>query len=58
MNRILLSVPHMGGTEQTYVREAFATNWLSTVGPNIAAFEKAFAERVGLPATALASICG
>jgi pyridoxal phosphate-dependent aminotransferase EpsN len=55
MNRILLSVPHMGGTEQTYVREAFATNWLSTVGPNIAAFEKAFAERVGLPATALAS---
>lgn len=41
--------------EETYVREAFATNWLSTVGPNIAAFEKAFAERVGLPAVALAS---
>jgi pyridoxal phosphate-dependent aminotransferase EpsN len=45
----------MGGSEQAYVREAFATNWLSTVGPNIAAFEKAFAERVGLPAIALAS---
>src|ERR1022692_552080 len=55
MKRILLSVPHMGGSEQAYVREAFATNWLSTVGPNIAAFEKAFAERVGLPAIALAS---
>ena len=55
MNRILLSVPHMGGSEQAYVRQAFDTNWLSTVGPNIAAFEKAFAERVGLPAVALAS---
>jgi len=58
MKRILLSVPHMGGSEQTYVRQAFATNWLSTVGPNIAAFEKAFAERVGLPAVALASGTG
>jgi pyridoxal phosphate-dependent aminotransferase EpsN len=45
----------MGGSEQAYVGQAFATNWLSTVGPNIAAFEKAFAERVGLPAVALAS---
>ena len=54
-SRILLSVPHMGGSEQTYVQQAFATNWLSTVGPNITAFEKAFAERVGLPAVALAS---
>jgi pyridoxal phosphate-dependent aminotransferase EpsN len=45
----------MGGSEEAYVRQAFATNWLSTVGPNIAAFEKAFAERVGLPGVALAS---
>ena len=55
MKRILLSVPHMGGSEQAYVRQAFETNWLSTVGPNIAAFEEAFAQRVGLPAVALAS---
>ena len=55
MKRILLSVPHMGGDEETYVRQAFATNWLSTVGPNITAFEEAFTERVGLPALALAS---
>jgi pyridoxal phosphate-dependent aminotransferase EpsN len=54
-SRILLSLPHMGGAEQIYVRQAFSTNWLSTVGPNLAAFEKAFAERVGLPAVALAS---
>jgi pyridoxal phosphate-dependent aminotransferase EpsN len=45
----------MNGHEESYVHEAFATNWLSTVGTNIAAFEKAFAERVGLPAVALAS---
>jgi pyridoxal phosphate-dependent aminotransferase EpsN len=55
MKRILLSVPHMGGDEESYVRQAFDTNWLSTVGPNIAAFERAFAERVGLPAIALTS---
>jgi pyridoxal phosphate-dependent aminotransferase EpsN len=55
MNRILLSVPHMGGAEQTYVREAFASNWLSTVGPNLTAFEHAFSKRVGRHAVALSS---
>ncbi len=55
MKRILLSVPHMGGSEQMYVREAFATNWLSTVGPNLTAFEQEFSTRVGLPAVALSS---
>lgn len=55
MKRILLSVPHMGGREFDFVREAFETNWLSTVGPNITAFEAEFESRVGLPAVALAS---
>ena len=55
VRRILLSIPHMGGTEQTYVREAFASNWLSTVGPNLTALEQAFEARVGLPAVALGS---
>ena len=55
MKRILLSVPHMGGKEQSYVREAFASNWLSTVGPNIVAFEQEFEDCVGLPAVALGS---
>jgi pyridoxal phosphate-dependent aminotransferase EpsN len=45
----------MGGNEEAYVREAFATNWLSTIGPNLTAFERAFENRVGLPAVALAS---
>jgi pyridoxal phosphate-dependent aminotransferase EpsN len=55
MKRILLSIPHMGGREQIYVRAAFASNWLSTVGPNITAFEQEFEVRVGLPAVALGS---
>lgn len=53
--RILLSVPHMGGNEERYVREAFATNWLSTTGPNVAAFEGEFERMAGLPAAALSS---
>lgn len=53
--RILLSVPHMGGAEEGFVREAFATNWLSTVGPNLTAFEAEFSNLVGLPAVALGS---
>jgi pyridoxal phosphate-dependent aminotransferase EpsN len=52
---ILLSVPHMGGREQAYVQEAFASNWLSTVGPHIQAFEQQCEERLGIPAVALAS---
>src|ERR1017187_3619426 len=53
--RILLSIPHMGGTEQNYVQKAFDSNWLSTVGPNITAFEKEFGAIVGVPAVALSS---
>ena len=55
MKRILLSIPHMGGRELDLVREAFATNWLSTVGPHINAFEEEFSTRIGLPSVALAS---
>ncbi len=38
-SRIYLSVPHMGGDELTFVQEAFESNWLSSVGPNLDAFE-------------------
>ena len=55
MKRILLSVPHMGGDEQHFVSEAFETNWLSTVGPNITAFEQDFSHMLKVPAVALAS---
>ena len=55
MPRILLSVPHMGGAEQAYVAEAFASNWHSTVGPNITAFEEEFAQHIGMPSVAVSS---
>jgi pyridoxal phosphate-dependent aminotransferase EpsN len=45
----------MGGNEETFVRQAFETNWLSTVGPNLTAFEQGFSTRIGLPAVALSS---
>lgn len=38
--RIYLSSPHMGGREQQYVQEAFDTNWVAPLGPNVVGFEK------------------
>lgn len=38
--KIYLSAPHMGGKELKYIQEAFDTNWISPVGPNIEGFEK------------------
>lgn len=37
--RILLSPPHMGGTEQTYIAQAFQDNWIAPAGPHIDLFE-------------------
>ncbi|MCL6275555.1 aminotransferase class I/II-fold pyridoxal phosphate-dependent enzyme [Muricauda sp. 2012CJ35-5] len=37
--RIWLSSPHMGGTEQLYVKEAFDSNWVAPLGPNVNFFE-------------------
>jgi pyridoxal phosphate-dependent aminotransferase EpsN len=55
MPRILLSIPHMSGREQLYANEAFDLNWVSTAGPNLAAFEAAFTRRLGIPSVCLAS---
>ena len=38
-NKIWLSSPHMGGTEEKYVKEAFNTNWVAPLGPNVNQFE-------------------
>lgn len=38
-SKIWLSSPHMGGTEQDYVNEAFNENWIAPLGPNVNAFE-------------------
>ncbi|MEN9336597.1 MAG: hypothetical protein RLZZ500_1584 [Bacteroidota bacterium] len=39
LSKIWLSSPHMGGTEQNYVQEAFDTNWVAPLGPNVTGFE-------------------
>jgi len=44
---ILLSAPHMGDHEQHYVREAFDSNWIAPIGPNVDAFEKEISDYVG-----------
>jgi dTDP-4-amino-4,6-dideoxygalactose transaminase len=41
-DKIWLSSPHMGGTERNYVEQAFATNWVAPLGPNVDEFEKAY----------------
>ena len=47
--RIYLSCPTMHGDEQKFVQEAFDTNWVAPLGPNVNAFEKELAEYVGVP---------
>ena len=37
--KIYLSSPHMGGSEQAFVNEAFATNWIAPLGANVTGFE-------------------
>jgi len=38
--RIWLSSPHMGGEELTFIHQAFESNWIAPLGPNVDAFEK------------------
>ena len=45
--KVWLSSPTMHGPEMTYVQQAFATNWMSTVGENIDEVERLTAEIVG-----------
>lgn len=45
--RIYLSSPTMHGEEQAFVQEAFDTNWVAPLGPNVNAFEKEMAEYTG-----------
>lgn len=45
----------MGGYEQEYVSEAFSTNWIAPLGPNVDAFECELAEFVGTKGAAAVS---
>lgn len=40
MNRIYLCLAHMSGQEQKYIKEAFDTNWVVPLGPNVNGFEE------------------
>ncbi|MDE5909989.1 MAG: aminotransferase class I/II-fold pyridoxal phosphate-dependent enzyme [Lachnospiraceae bacterium] len=54
--RIYLSSPTMHGEEQEFIKEAFDTNWVAPLGPNVNAFEKELADYVGIDhASALSS---
>lgn len=44
---LYLSPPHMSGNEKKYIDEAFFTNWIAPIGPNVTAFEKEVSEYVG-----------
>ncbi|RZJ76705.1 MAG: pyridoxal phosphate-dependent aminotransferase [Flavobacterium sp.] len=46
-NKIWLSSPHMGGNEQKFVKEAFDTNWVAPLGPNVTGFEEDLEQYIG-----------
>lgn len=46
--KIYLSSPTMHGEEQEFIKEAFDTNWVAPLGPNVNAFEKELADYVGI----------
>lgn len=45
--RIWLSLASMSGREQAFIQEAFDTNWVVPLGPNVDAFEKDLATYIG-----------
>ena len=55
--KIWLSTPTMHGEELVYMREAYETNWMSTVGENINRIEESICEKVGCR-YAVALSCG
>lgn len=45
---VYLSPPHMSGNEQKYIQDAFDSNWIAPLGPNVDQFEKEVASSVGV----------
>jgi len=39
-SKIWLSSPHMSGMEQKFINDAFASNWIAPLGPNVTGFEE------------------
>ena len=46
-SKIWLSSPHMGGSELKYINEAFDTNWVAPLGPNVTGFENDLESYIG-----------
>ena len=46
-NRIYLCLAHMSGNEQKFIQEAFDTNWVVPLGPNVNGFEQDLKDFVG-----------
>ena len=54
--RIYLSPPHMSPRERELLLEAFDSGWIAPLGPQVDAFEREFAQKLGVPhAVALCS---
>ncbi|WKB80792.1 aminotransferase class I/II-fold pyridoxal phosphate-dependent enzyme [Cellulophaga lytica] len=45
-SKIWLSSPHMGGEEQKFVKDAFDTNWIAPLGPNVTSFENSISSYI------------
>jgi dTDP-4-amino-4,6-dideoxygalactose transaminase len=45
--RINLALAHMSGREQEFIKEAFDSNWVTPLGPNVDAFEKSLSVYLG-----------
>jgi dTDP-4-amino-4,6-dideoxygalactose transaminase len=54
-NKIWLSLAKMSGKEMHYVQEAFHTNWVVPLGPNVDAFEKSWKNTWVMTGTSLPS---
>ena len=53
--KIYLSSPHLSGKERVYANQAFDTNWVAPLGPNVDAFERELASAVGVTAAVAVS---
>ncbi|MCD8101919.1 MAG: aminotransferase class I/II-fold pyridoxal phosphate-dependent enzyme [Alistipes sp.] len=58
MNKIWLSLAHMGGGEQKFIQEAFDNNWVVPLGPNVDGFEQDIASYLGSGVEAVALSAG
>lgn len=47
-SKIWLSSPHIGETEEMYVKEAFDTNWIAPLGPHVNGFEEDIQQYTGV----------